>query len=51
MREDEYNDIPFPQYQYSDNGLLYFEDSMQNTRMCVPKGLRNEIMSEAHVII
>ena len=51
MREDEDNSVPFPQYQYSDNGLLYFEDSMGNTRLCVPKGLRNEIMSESHDVI
>ena len=48
MKEDEDNLIPYPQYQYSDNGLLYFEDSLGNTRMCVPKALRNEIMSENH---
>ena len=51
VREDEDNDIPYPQYQYSDSGLLYFEDRMGNTKMCVPKGLRNEIMSKAHDII
>ena len=51
IREDEDNSVPYPQYQYSDNGLLYFEDSMGNTRMCVPKQLRNEIMSEGHDII
>lgn len=51
IKEDENNDIPFLQYQYSDNGLLYFKDSLGNTRMCVPRGLRNEIMSEGHDII
>lgn len=51
MREDENNSIPFPQYQYSDNRLLYFEDSMGNSRMCVPKGLKNKIMSEGRDII
>ena len=51
IREDKDNNVPYPQYQYSDHGLLYFEDSMGNTRMCVPKGLRNEIMSESHDII
>ena len=51
MKEDKDHDAPFPQYHYSDNGLLYFEDSMGNTRMCVPKNLRNEVMSENHDII
>ena len=51
IRNDESEDIPFPQYHYSDNGLLYFEDSMGNTRLCVPRSLRNEIMSEGHDII
>lgn len=51
IREDKDNNIPYLQYQYSDHGLLYFEDSMGNTRMCIPKGLRNEIMSESHNVI
>ena len=51
IRTDENNSIPYPQYQYSDSGLLYFEDSLGNTRMCVPKGMRDEIMSEAHDVI
>ena len=42
---------PFPQYHYSNNGLLYFEDSMGNTRLCVPKSLQNEIMSKSHNVI
>ena len=51
IRTDESNSVPYPQYHYSDSGLLYFEDSTGNTRMCVPKGLRNEIMSEGHNVI
>ena len=51
IREDKDHSVPFQQYHYSDNGLLYFKDSKENTRMCVPKDLRNEIMSESHDII
>lgn len=38
----------FPQYLYGDNGLLFFEDSQGNTRLCVPKAKRVEIMSDVH---
>ena len=51
IREDKDDSVPYPQYQYSDHGLLYFEDSTGNTRMCVPRQLRNEIMSEGHDVI
>ena len=51
IRNDESDDVPFPQYHYSDNGLLYFEDNAGNTRMCVPKDFRNEVMSENHDVI
>ena len=51
MEEDKDNSIPYPQYHYADCRLLYFEDSMGNTRMCVPKELRNKVMSENHTVI
>ena len=51
IREDKDDSIPYPQYQYSDHGLLYFEDSTSHTSMCVPRQLRNEIMSEGHDVI
>ena len=41
-------ELTFSQYHYSGNGLIYFEDSVGNTRLCVPKDLRVEVMQEAH---
>ncbi len=38
----------YPQYFYSDNGLIYFEDSNGNNRLCVPKSLRVQVMSMIH---
>ena len=32
--------LTFPQYHHSEEGLIYFEDSVGNTRLCVPKDLR-----------
>ncbi len=37
-----------PQYHYADNGMLYFEDWRGNNRLCVPKSLRLEVISEIH---
>ena len=39
---------PYPQYQVGDNGLLYFQDSNGNQRLCVPKVLQYEVTSEIH---
>ncbi len=38
----------YPQYFYSDIGLVYFEDGNGNNRLCVPKSLRLEVMSDIH---
>ncbi len=38
----------FPQYRYSDEGLFYFEDNNGNSRLCVPRSLRVELMSQIH---
>jgi len=46
--EDEKVNITFPQHHYSKEGLIYFVDSMGNTRLCVPKDLRVKVMQEAH---
>jgi hypothetical protein len=35
-------------YRMEENGLLYFEDLMGNTRLCVPHNLVNEVISEDH---
>ena len=47
-RENKETGLTFSQYHYSVEGLVYFEDSMGNTRLCVPKDLRIEVMQEAH---
>lgn len=41
----------FPQYLCSEEGLIYFIDSMGNTRLCVPQVLRLKVMKEKHDII
>lgn len=38
----------YPQYHYSDNGLIYFEDWEGNNRLCVPQSLRVSVMDEVH---
>lgn len=38
----------FPQYYYSDEGLLYFEDYNGNNRLCVPQSLQISIMDQIH---
>ena len=40
--------LTFQQYHHSEDGLIYFEDSIGNTRLCIPRDLRVEIMMEAH---
>ena len=44
----EETDAKFSQYHQSEEGLIYFEDSSGNTHLCIPKGLRIEVMQEAH---
>lgn len=41
----------YPQYHYSDEGLLYFEDWNGNNRLCVPASLRIDLIKEAHDLI
>ncbi|KAJ3726527.1 hypothetical protein DFJ43DRAFT_1001983, partial [Lentinula guzmanii] len=49
LRSEENHLNPhYPQYHYSESGLLYFEDWHGNNRLCVPKNLRNEIMNDVH---
>jgi hypothetical protein len=40
-----------PQYNVSDEGLLYFEDWNGNNRLCVPHNLRNDLMGEMHNVL
>ena len=47
-KENDATNLMFPQYHISEEGLIYFEDSLGNTRLCVPKDLRVEVMLEAH---
>ena len=37
-----------PQYHYSEDGLLYFEDWNGNNRLCVPQAQRVAVMAEVH---
>ncbi len=48
--QDPKSDITpaFPQYFYSDEGLLYFEDSLGNSRLCVPKSMQLQVMDLVH---
>ena len=47
-KENKETEFNFPQYHVSEEGLIYLEDSVGNTRLCVPKDLRVEVMKEAH---
>lgn len=49
--EDNFADPAYSQYIYSDNGLIFFEDSQGNSRLCVPNSLRVQVMSDAHDIL
>jgi hypothetical protein len=39
---------PYAQYQIGDNGLIYFVDTQEKYRLCVPKELQVEIIKENH---
>ena len=41
-------ELAFPQYHHSEEGLIYFEDSVGNTRLCIRKDLHIEVMKEGH---
>lgn len=47
-KEANWTNPSYPQYHYSDNGLVYFEDWQGNNRLCVPQDLRVKIMDEVH---
>ncbi len=38
----------FPQYFYLDEGLLYFEDSAGNSRLCIPKSIQLQVIDQVH---
>jgi hypothetical protein len=46
--EQDWNNPAYPQYSLGDQGLIYFEDAMGNSRLCVPTAKRTEILAEAH---
>lgn len=46
--EEDFVNPAYRQYLYSDDGLIYFEDSYGNTRLCVPASMQVEIMGEVH---
>lgn len=47
-REKDWVNPIFPQYHYSESGLIYFEDWQGNNRLCVPSNLHVRIMDEIH---
>ncbi|KIY47359.1 hypothetical protein FISHEDRAFT_15450, partial [Fistulina hepatica ATCC 64428] len=44
----EQNPIPGTRFFKTDDGLLFFRDADWNPKLCVPKGLRQEILTEIH---
>ena len=48
QKESKWSNPSFPQYHYSDNGLIYFEDWNSNNKLCVPKDLQTQITAEIH---
>ena len=49
LRDESHPTTPLhPEYYYSDNGLLYFEDWNGNNRLCVPASQRIQVMDEIH---
>jgi hypothetical protein len=47
-KEANWTNPHFPQYHYSDSGLIYFEDWHGNNRLCVPDKFRVSVMDEVH---
>ncbi|KAI5886075.1 uncharacterized protein SCHCODRAFT_02474427, partial [Schizophyllum commune H4-8] len=47
-KEENWSSPVYPQYHYSEQGLVYFEDSNGNNRLCVPASLRSRVMSDVH---
>ena len=47
-KESNWSNPHYPQYHYSDDGLIYFEDWHGNNKLCVPESLRTELMAETH---
>jgi hypothetical protein len=47
-KETNWTHPHYPQYHYSDSGLIYFEDWQGNNRLCVPEKFRVPIMDEVH---
>ena len=48
LKDKNETNVAYAQYHHSEDGLVYFKDSTGNTRLCVPKGLRVEVMQEGH---
>ena len=47
-KESNWSNPHYPQYHYSNDGLVYFEDWHGNNKLCVPESLRTELMAETH---
>lgn len=45
-KESDQKDIS--QFEISNDNLMYFIDNLGNSRLCVPKGLQNQILNEIH---
>lgn len=46
--EENWEDPKFPQYLLGETGLIFFEDDLGRTRLCVPEAVRLDIIKEAH---
>ncbi|KAF7366187.1 TY3B-TY3B protein [Mycena venus] len=46
--EKDWSNPLYPQYHYSENGLIFFEDWQGLNRLCVPSKYRASVMSEIH---
>ena len=48
QKELKWSNPSFPQYHYSDNGLIYFEDCNGNNKLCIPRDLQTRITAKIH---
>lgn len=46
--EEKWEDPKFPQYFLGEEGLIFFEDDLGRTRLCIPENIKLDIMKEAH---
>lgn len=46
--EENWENPRFPQYFLGDEGLIFFEDDLGRTRLCIPSSLKIDIIKSAH---